>query len=67
VPGVIASRRFRVVEGEVRYTTVYEFADERVPDSAEWNYQRENSSPKSGPMRDAMTMAPGSPGVYRRI
>jgi hypothetical protein len=67
VPGVIHARRYRVVEGEVRYTTVYEFADETVPDSAEWNYQREHSSPKSGPMRDAMTMAMGSPGVYRRI
>jgi hypothetical protein len=67
VPGVISSRRYRVVEGGVRYTTVYEFEDEKVPDSAEWNYQRENSSPKSGPMREAMTMASGSPGVYRRI
>ncbi len=67
VPGVIYARRYRVVEGEVRYTTVYELEHERVPDSAEWNHQREHSSPRSGPMRDAMTMAPGSPGVYRRI
>ena len=67
VPGVIYARRFRVVEGEVRYTTVYEFEDEQVPDSAEWNYQREHSSPKSGRMRDLMAMAAGSPGVYRRI
>src|SRR6266496_3838172 len=67
VPGVIYARRFKVVEGEVRYTTVYEFEDEKVPDSAEWNYQREHSSPSSGPMRNAMTMASGSPGVYRRI
>src|SRR5882724_10023003 len=57
VPGVIYASRFRVVEGEVKYTTLYEFEDEKVPDSAEWNYQRENSSPNSGPMRDAMTMA----------
>lgn len=67
VPGVISSRRYRVVEGEVRYSTVYEFEDVKVPDSAEWNYQRENSSPSSGAMRAAMTMASGSPGVYRRI
>ncbi len=67
VPGVIYARRFRVVEGEVRYTTVYEFEDEKVSESVEWNYQRENSSPKSGRMRDVMTMAAGSPGVYRRI
>ena len=67
VPGVIYARRFRVLEGEVRYTTVYEFESEAVPESAEWNYQREHSSPKSGAMRDAMTMAMGSPGVYRRL
>ena len=67
VPGVISSRRYRVVDGNVRYTTVYEFESTEVPDTAEWNYQREHSSPKSGPMRDAMTMATGSPGVYRRI
>jgi hypothetical protein len=67
VPGVIYSRRYRVVDGNVRYTTVYEFESEQVPESAEWNHQREHSSPRSGPMRDAMTMASGSPGVYRRI
>src|ERR671933_203814 len=59
VPGVIYARRFRVVQGEVRYTTVYEFENEQVPESAEWNYQRENSSAKSGRMRDLMTMASG--------
>ena len=67
VPGVLYARRYRVLEGEVRYTTVYEFESEAVPESAEWNYQREHSSPKSGAMRDAMTMATGSPGVYRRL
>jgi len=67
VPGVIYARRFRVVEGEVRYTTVYEFDSEAVPETDAWNYQREHSSPRSGAMRDVMTMAMGSPGVYRRI
>ena len=67
VPGVLYARRFRVLEGEVRYTTVYELNSEAVPESAAWNYQREHSSPKSGAMRDARMMAAGSPGVYRRI
>ncbi len=31
VPGVIYARRYRVVEGEVRYTTVYEFEHPGVP------------------------------------
>jgi hypothetical protein len=67
VPGVIYARRYRVLEGEVRYTTVYEFESEAVPETAAWNHQREHSSPKSSAMRDAMTMAMGSPGVYRRV
>jgi hypothetical protein len=67
VQGVIYARRYRVVEGEVRYTTLYEFEHDKVSESAEWNHQREHSSPSSGRMREAMTMAAGSPGVYRRI
>ncbi len=67
VTGVIYARRYRVLEGEVRYTTVYEFESEAVPESAAWHHQREHSSPRSGAMRDTMTMAMGSPGVYRRI
>lgn len=67
VPGVIYARRFRIVEGETRYATVYEFEHEKVSETPEWNKQREGSSPRSGPMRDAMTHAQGSPGVYRRI
>jgi hypothetical protein len=51
----------------VRYTTVYEFESDAVPESAAWNHQREHSSQKSGAMREAMTMAVGSPGVYRRL
>jgi hypothetical protein len=67
VPGVVYARRYRVLEGEVRYITVYEFENEAVPESAAWDHQREHSSPRSGAMRDAMTMAMGSPGVYKRI
>jgi hypothetical protein len=51
----------------VRYTTVYEFENTEVPETSEWNHQREHSSPRSGRMRDAMTMAAGSPGVYRKM
>ncbi len=67
VPGVIYARRYRIVEGETKYATVYEFEHEKVSETAEWHKQREGSSPRSGRMRDAMTHAPGSPGVYRRI
>jgi hypothetical protein len=67
VPGVIYARRYRVVEGETRYTTVYEFEQEKVSETAEWNKQREGSSSRSSHMREVMTHLPGSPGVYRRI
>lgn len=67
VPGVIYSRRYRVVRGETKYTTVYEFEHEKVSESEAWNHQRANSSPNSERMRGTMTMAAGSPGVYRRI
>ena len=67
MPGVIYARRYRVLEGDVRYTPVYEYESETVLESAAWEHQREHSSPRSGAMRDAMTMAMGSPGVYRRI
>jgi antibiotic biosynthesis monooxygenase (ABM) superfamily enzyme len=67
VPGVIYARRYRVVEGASRYTTVYEFEHTKVSESAAWNQQREHSSPRSARMREVMTHAAGSPGVYRRI
>jgi hypothetical protein len=67
VPGVIYARRFRVVDGQTRYATVYEFEHEKVSETADWHKQREGSSPRSGRMRDAMTHAAGSPGVYRRL
>ena len=67
VPGVVYARRYRVVEGETRYTTVYEFEHAKVSESAQWNQQRETSSPNSSGMREVMTHAAGSPGVYRRI
>ena len=67
VPGVIYARRYNVVEGERKYTTVYEFEHENVPNSPEWNALRMGGSPLNVPMREIMDMAPGSPGVYRRI
>ena len=67
VAGVIYARRYRVVEGETRYTTVYEFENEKVSETEAWNKQREGSSARSDRMRQVMTHLQGSPGVYRRI
>jgi hypothetical protein len=67
VPGVIYARRYRVHEGTSGYTTVYEFESTAVPESAAWKEQQQHSSPNSPRMRQAMTHAPGSAGVYTRI
>jgi hypothetical protein len=67
VAGVIYARRYRIIDGESRYATVYEFENEKVSETSDWNKQREGSSPRSGRMRDVMTHLAGSPGVYRRI
>ena len=67
VPGVLYARRYQVVEGATRYMTVYEFEHPKVSESAEWDHQRQHSSPRTDEMRQLMTHAPGSAGVYRRI
>ena len=67
VPGVIYARRYQAVDGERSFATVYELMNDKVSESADWSHQREHSSPRSGRMRALMTMAAGSPGVYRRI
>jgi hypothetical protein len=67
IPGVIYARRYRAVDAERSFATVYELANDKVSESADWSYQREHSSPRSERMRALMTMAAGSPGVYRRI
>ena len=67
VPGVIYARRYRTVEGESRYATVYEFEDDKVSESEAWKQQRQASSPNSERMRQLMTHGQGSPGVYRRM
>ena len=67
VPGVIYSRRYRVIEGSTGYATVYEFENEKVSETDEWHNQRQKSSPNSERMRQVMTHADGSPGVYKRI
>ncbi len=66
-PGVIYSRRYRVLEGDNGYTTVYEFEHDKVSETDEWHHQRNNSSPNSERMRQIMTHGSGSPGVYKRI
>jgi hypothetical protein len=63
--GVIRGRRWRAVRGEPQYATVYEFENENVSETEEWLKQRE-IHPDNPRMRDVMTHAAGSPGIWRK-
>ena len=66
VPGCLAVRRYHVVEGSPKYTTVYEFEHEKVPESIAWNVGRADDKMHEYIGGD-YKHAPGSPGVYIRI
>ena len=66
VPGCLAVRRYHVVEGSPKYTTVYEFEHEKVPESIAWNLGRADDKMHEYIGGD-YEHAPGSPGVYIRI
>ena len=65
VPGCIRGRRWKAVRGEPEYAVVYEFEDENVSQTETWLAQRE-INPDNPRMRDLMTHAPGSPGIWKK-
>ena len=65
VPGCIRGRRWSAVRGEPSYAVVYEFEHEKVSESAEWLAQRD-INPANPRMRDLMTHAAGSPGIWKK-
>ena len=65
VPGCIRGRRWKAVRGAPSYAVVYEFENENVSQTAEWLEQRD-IHPDNQRMRDAMTHAPGSPGIWKK-
>ena len=65
VPGVIRGRRYRVVSGEPKYMTVYEFEHEKVSESSEWAAQRD-IDPLTHRIRPQMQHATGSPGIWKK-
>jgi hypothetical protein len=65
VPGCIRGRRWKVVRGAPSYAVVYEFEDENVSQTAEWLIQRD-IHPDNQSMRDTMTHAAGSPGIWKK-
>ncbi len=65
VPGCIQARRLTAYRGDPKYAVVYEFEDELVSEKAEWLKQRD-IDPSNERMRQLMTHAEGSPGVWRK-
>ena len=65
VPGCIRGRRWRVVRGQPKYAVVYEFEHEGISDTSEWQAQRD-INPDNPRMRDLMTHAEGSPGIWKK-
>ncbi len=65
VPGCIRARRWKAVKGEPKYAVVYEFENENVSETAEWLKQRD-INPSNEEMRQLMTHAPGSPGIWKK-
>ena len=65
VPGVIRGRRWRSVRGQPKYAVMYEFEHEGVSDSSAWAEQRD-INPDNPRMRDLMTHADGSPGIWKK-
>ena len=66
VPGCIRARRWQSVDGEPKYSVMYELENEKVPDSQEWITQRD-IDPSNDRMRSLMRHATGSPGVWKKI
>ncbi len=65
VPGCIRGRRWKVVRGEPEYAVVYEFENENVSKTEPWLAQRD-INPDNPRMRDLMTHATGSPGIWKK-
>ena len=66
VPGCIAVRRYHVIDGSPKYTTIYEFEHEKVPETAVWN-ERRGQDRMHEFIGGTYGHAAGSPGVYRRV
>jgi hypothetical protein len=66
VPGVIRGRRFKTVRGEdPLYSVVYEFEDENVSQTPEWEAQLD-IDPKNAEMRALISRGPGSLSIFRK-
>jgi len=66
VPGCIRGRRFKTVRGEdPLYSVVYEFENENVSQTREWEAQLD-ADPKNADMRTLISHGSGSPSIFRK-
>ena len=64
-PGVIRGRRWKCVRGGPKYGVVYEVENENVSETEAWLEQRD-IHPDNVRMRDMMTHADMSPGIWKK-
>ena len=65
VPGVIRGRRWKAYRGEPDYAVMYEFENEFVSETKEWDDVRD-AHPDSARIRPMMTHADLSPGIWKK-
>ena len=66
VPGCIRGRRFKTVRGEdPLYSVVYEFENENVSQTPEWEAQLD-ADPKNADMHALISHGSGSPSIFRK-
>ncbi|MAX11629.1 MAG: hypothetical protein ACJ0KI_00635 [Dehalococcoidia bacterium] len=65
VPGVIRGRRWKAYRGEPDYAVMYEFENEFVSETKEWEDVRD-AHPDTARIRPMMTHADLSPGIWKK-
>ena len=65
VPGVIRGRRWKAYRGEPDYAVMYEFENEFVSETKEWDDVRD-AHPDTARIRPMMTHADLSPGIWKK-
>ena len=65
VPGVIRGRRWKAYRGEPDYAVMYEFENEFVSETKEWEDIRD-AHPDTARIRPMMTHADLSPGIWKK-
>jgi hypothetical protein len=65
VPGCTRGRRWKAYRGNPQYAVMYEFENEKVSEAPAW-LEQQDINPDNERMRNIMTHATGSPGIWKK-